>query len=125
MSSSESEKSLDVLLNKVQKNQDAWDPDAVLEEALKERERLLTDHPELARLQADLDSRLENVDDFESRMKVIGRMIGNRLNRLTDECEKLEDLLDDVGIDVELPITRFKQSLRSRTFLLENDDDDN
>ena len=122
MSSSEPEKALDVLLSNIQTKND-WDPDAVLHEALKERERLLKNHPELSELQDELDRRLESVDDFEDRMRIIGRMIGNRLNRLNDECEKLESLLHDVGIDTEFPITQFKKALNSRTVLLGDDED--
>lgn len=113
---------MDVLLGNIQTKKD-WDPDAVLQEALRERERLLKNHPELSELQDELDRRLESVDDFEDRMKIIGRMIGNRLNRLNDECEKLETLLHDVGIDTEFPITRFKKALNTRSFLLEDDED--
>lgn len=121
--SSKHEKALDVLLSNVQ-TKNSWDPDAVLKEALKEREKLLKEHPELSKLQDELDRRLENVDDFKERMKIIGRMIGNRLNRLNDHCDELENLLRGVGINAELPITAFKKSLVSRTFLLDDDRDD-
>lgn len=121
--SSKHEKALDVLLSNIQ-TKNSWDPDAVLKEALKEREKLLKEHPELSKLQDELDRRLENVDDFKERMKIIGRMIGNRLNRLNDHCDELENLLRGVGINAELPITAFKKSLVSRTFLLDDDRDD-
>lgn len=123
MTSSEPEKALDVLLSNIQ-TKNSWNPDAVLKEALKERAKLLEEHPELSELQEELDRCLENVDDFEGRMKIIGRMIGNRLNRLSDHCDELEDLLKDVGIHTELPISTFKKSLVSRTFLLDDDGED-
>ena len=124
MTSTKPEKALDVLLDNIQKK-NSWDPDAVLKEALKERDRFLAEHPELARLQEELDRNLESVENFEDRMRIIGKMIGQRLNQMNDECEKLETMLDDMGIHAEFPITRFKQSLQARkTFLIEDDDDE-
>jgi predicted nuclease with TOPRIM domain len=100
-----------------------WDPEAVLEEALREREKLLSSHPDLAELQAEVDRRLARVDSFEDRMAILGKMIGHRLNRLSDTCEELEALCHDVGIHTELPITRFKKTLSRNRLLITNDDE--
>lgn len=97
--------------SKLQPQEKTWDPQAVLEEALRERDRLLSTNPELHELQNEIDSLLSPEDRFEDRMNILGKLIGQRLNILHDECQKLEELCHSVGIQTELPITRFKRSL--------------
>jgi predicted nuclease with TOPRIM domain len=93
---------------------DAWDAQAVLEEALKEREKLLSKNPELHALQEKIDRMLEGENRFEERMRILGRLIGEKLDELHEECTKLEGLCRSVGIHAELPITRFKKEIEMK-----------
>lgn len=99
-----------------------WNPEAVLEEALKEREKLLKSRPELQELQAEIDRRLDGVEKFEDRMAILGKMIGSRLNRLSDNCDRFESLCHDIGIQTELPLTQFKKSLSKQSLFLTDED---
>ncbi len=95
----------------LQARDQAWDPEAALEEALQERDQLLKTNPELHDLQNEIDRLLAHENSFEERMNLLGNLIGQKLNVLYDECRKLEDICHSVGIQAELPITRFKRSL--------------
>lgn len=95
-----------------------WDYKTALKNAIQERDALLNKHPELQELQDEVDRRLASASCFEERMKILGKLIGDRLNRLYDECVKLENLCTQVGIKVDIPITHFKRSQLTRNVML-------
>lgn len=98
-----------------------WDYELALETALRERDELLEKHPELCKLQDEIDMRLAEAESFEERMEILGSLIGEKLNHLYDECSELESLCSKIGVKAEFPITRFKRSCLSRNLkLIEN-----
>ena len=75
-----------------------WDHKKALLKALKERDLLLKEKPGLVLFQKEIDSRLQRVSSFEEKMKVLGTMIGSRLNILYEECFKLNTLYKTYSI---------------------------
>jgi hypothetical protein len=98
----------------IQPDKCSWDHESVLKAALKERDELLKNKPELNRLQQEIDTLLSNEETFEGRIRILGEMIGSRLNKLNDECIRLETMCSRIGIETEMPITRFKRLYLNR-----------
>ncbi len=79
-------------------DENGFDPDNVLKEAMEERERLLEKSPDLRGFQEEIDRRLRNSGSVENRMAVLGIMnearVEKGLNKLTSLLGLLKKMRD-------------------------------
>jgi hypothetical protein len=71
--------------------------------ALKERDRLLEEHPELREFQNEIDRRLDNAGSSENRMAVLAIMMEAKLKDLRDELSQLSTLMQQYSIPSNVP----------------------
>lgn len=90
----------------------SWDYETALENALREREELLKNNPELKAFQSKIDKTLSETDIFEEKMKLLGKMIGSNLNLLYDKCHTLSEICSEIGIEANLPILEIKTKVK-------------
>ncbi len=86
-----------------------WDHKKALEKALKEKDILLKSSKKLRDYQKKIDEKLKFAETFEDRMQVLGKMMGQNLNRLHNECMKLQNLCEKNGVKMKTPLVNFNQ----------------
>ena len=65
-----------------------------LEEAIKERDEFLEEHPELKGLQEEIDETLAKTPGH-MRMEVLNTMMFSKANELKEEMQRLQKILED------------------------------
>ena len=65
-----------------------------LDDAIKERDEFLEEHPELKGLQKEIDETLAKTPSH-MRMEVISTMMFSKANELKEEMQRLQKILED------------------------------
>ncbi len=61
-------------------------------EALKERDRFLDEHPELRRLQSEIDRKLQNAESDHNRLVLLHKMMMDSFVQMNQNLQRLVEL---------------------------------
>lgn len=61
-------------------------------QALKERDRFLDEHPELRRLQSEIDHKLQNAESDHNRLVLLHKMMMESFTKMNQNLQKLVEI---------------------------------